>query len=200
MKNKWITPGHTAGKQRQWGWSPDPGNFPRALLRSKLPTWTPDAQTSPAVLLMCWCWSNERISTTWHPQWKRLCHFYFSVSRSRLPHLPVADIITITTLLLPPAHSLQCPKQLGTTDQSCSQNEAYLPPWIRESWRNHIVHLRTAKIGSACTVADCFWLSIVFLAPHSALKWIVCPSSTQCMKEERGKSKGKESSGFCMTS
>lgn len=170
--------------------SPDPGNFLSHLLP---PTKIPD----PKPLRLCpsraCAGPRSSISMVCCPPGQRLCDFHRSVYRSQLPHLPLPDITTITTLFLPSAHSLQCPhKQPRPSDQSCNQNKDCLQSWIQGSWRYHSVHLRTAKAGSGCTGPDYFRLSTITLVHCSAGHWTFYPNSVKCRKDERGKERRME--------
>lgn len=75
-------------------------------------------------------WSSEQGLHCVPFQWQRLCHFHFSVSRSRYTTCPL-QVVPTSHSALSPAHSLKCPKRPGPTDQRCSQNEGYFPPWMQ---------------------------------------------------------------------
>ena len=126
-------PNHTAVKQQRQGLNPDPGNFPpHALPPTKvLSPSLPELLTPKPLGQRPWCACSSptsRISTVCHPQGQRLCHFHFSASRppARGRHYHRHNTLSASSCLL------KRPKQPGPTDQSCSQNEDYSPPWIRK--------------------------------------------------------------------
>ena len=85
------------------------------------------------------------------------------------------------------ARSLKCPKQPGPTDQSCSQKEDHLPPWMQETWRNHTAGLRKAKTEPDYLVPDYHRLSTVFLAQMLSKMLDILPRFHTAQEREKKK-------------